>query len=336
VRFVTNMQKIVSFIPNLFTLGNLFCGCLAIIYAFNWQLDWAAYMVFLAAFLDFFDGFLARLLKVEGELGKQLDSLADMVSFGVVPGIVMFQWLRRIYEIEFVSSAPENIGFDFYMFNINSVIPWYSYVALIIPIFSCYRLAKFNIDTRQSHGFIGLPTPANAIFFCSLMLITSLFPFNPASDSALDIPPITKTWGIDNAFSSKPNVKLPQAYASVKLNNQSDLTDEEVLEAQGGSPVIYQHYFQNTHWLAVKLTTVLLNKYFILSLIIIFSFLLVSPLPLFALKFKNFGWADNKIRYVFLVLCAVLLIVFQVIAIPFIVILYILTSIVNIVFKLTV
>jgi len=272
---VTNMQKIVSFIPNLFTLGNLFCGCLAIIYAFNWQLDWAAYMVFLAAFLDFFDGFFARLLKVDGELGKQLDSLADMVSFGVVPGIVIYQVLS-VTEI-----AVHDTFFVLHDFF------YIKYLALIIPIFSCYRLAKFNIDTRQSNGFLGLPTPANAIFFCSIPLIFIL-----------------------NGF-----------YFSGTHNGYTLTKTELAIMAEVifASPLI-----------------LLLNVYVLSALCVIFSLLLVSNIPLFALKFKNFGWADNKVRYIFLALCAVLLILFQFIAIPFIVILYILTSIVNNIFKLTV
>lgn len=263
------MQKIVSFIPNLFTLGNLFCGCLAIIFAFEWKLDWAAYMVFLAAFLDFFDGFLARILKVQSELGKQLDSLADMVSFGVVPGIIVFQLL----------GLNEILDHDTYIV-LHDII-YIKYIALLIPLFSAYRLAKFNIDTRQSNGFIGLPTPANAVFFSSIALIL----FNVL------IPPFDTTIG------------------------------ESIL-------------FKNA--LCYEIMPYLTSKYLLVSLVVVFSLLLVLPLPIFALKFKNFGWTDNKIRYIFLALSIVLLILFQAIAIPFIVILYIVLSIVNNIFKLTV
>jgi len=278
VRFVTKMQKIVAFIPNLFTLGNLFCGCLGIIFAFQWRLDLAAYMVFLAAFLDFFDGFFARLLKVDGELGKQLDSLADMVSFGVVPGVVMYH-LLGVSEIN-------SINYPDFLRDYNVAL-----IALMIPIFSAYRLAKFNIDTRQSHGFIGLPTPANAIFFCSIPLILGINGYKWISTYATD----------------------PQMiYMDVNLNHG------EVLG-----------------FLSVSYVSVFTHLYILVGLIVVFSFLLVSEIPLFALKFKNFGWTDNKIKYIFIVLSITLLILFQSVAVPFIVILYILLSIVNNIFKIT-
>lgn len=303
------MQKIKAFIPHLFTLGNLFCGCMGIIYAFAWKLDWAAYMVFLAAFLDFFDGFFARILKVPSELGKQLDSLADMVSFGVVPGIVMFQWLRylswqglgtRLHEINYLTEHIE--------------VPWYCYVALLIPLFSCYRLAKFNLDTRQSHGFIGLPTPANAIFFVSMVLIVTIaHPF--LFDYAFAIyPPLSEPFGEYTSTSTHFGVGDPHSAPNAII----------------GWDGLVGVAFNDT------LLQLLINKYFILVLIVIFSFLLVAELPLFALKFKNFGWNDNKIRYIFLGLCAALLICFWLTAIPFIVILYLLLSIINNIFKLTV
>jgi CDP-diacylglycerol---serine O-phosphatidyltransferase len=145
-------------IPNAITCGNLFCGCLAIVKAFEGDLVWAAYLVGIAAVLDFFDGFAARLLKATSPIGKDLDSLADMVTFGVVPGIVMFQ----ILIISLRTSNPD--GDD-------QSRQWVKYLAFLIPVFSAIRLAKFNNDTRQTESFIGLPTPANAIFFCSLPLV---------------------------------------------------------------------------------------------------------------------------------------------------------------------
>ncbi|HYG52710.1 MAG TPA: CDP-alcohol phosphatidyltransferase family protein [Flavobacteriales bacterium] len=314
------MYKIVAFIPNLFTLGNLFCGCLAIIFAFNWRLDWAAYMVFLAAALDFFDGFLARILKVSGELGKQLDSLADMVSFGVVPGVVIFQWLRYTAGIE--SLLVEN-GIGLWGLNrlleTHYYVPWHCYLALSIPVFSCYRLAKFNIDTRQSHGFIGLPTPANALFFCSLFLIGNMWAMDPLTDSALDIPP-THGWQYEKNDEKESNIEI----------------SANGLEAQGGSPILYIRNFTLKEQLSALVFFLLIKKYFVIAVVLIFSFLLVSPLPLFALKFKNFTWNDNKIRYIFLTMAVALLIVFQLIAIPFVVLLYILVSIVNNILKITV
>lgn len=137
-------------IPNALTSANLLCGCIAIVQAMNGNLVWAAYLVGMAAVFDFFDGFAARLLKVSSPIGKDLDSLADMVTFGVVPGIVVFQ----------LFSISENPW--------NEIIP---YVAFLIPVFSALRLAKFNNDNRQSDSFIGVPTPANSILICSLPLI---------------------------------------------------------------------------------------------------------------------------------------------------------------------
>jgi CDP-diacylglycerol---serine O-phosphatidyltransferase len=129
-------------IPNLFTLGNLSCGVMAILSIFQEDLEQATLWTIAAAVLDFFDGFLARLLKVSGELGKQLDSLADMVTFGVAPGFMLF-------------ALSENVeGYARYAF-------------LLVPIFSAYRLAKFNIDTRQSTSFIGVPTPITGIMCMS-------------------------------------------------------------------------------------------------------------------------------------------------------------------------
>lgn len=158
-----HLMNIKKHIPNTITCGNLLCGCLAIVQAFEGNLVWAAYLVGIAAVLDFFDGFAARLLKVSSPIGKDLDSLADMVTFGVVPGIVMYQLIQ-------VSSNNTSIV------NLRSHDPSFlvlviKYFAFLIPIFSAIRLAKFNNDTRQSDSFIGVPTPANAVLICSLPLI---------------------------------------------------------------------------------------------------------------------------------------------------------------------
>ncbi|WP_425639953.1 CDP-diacylglycerol--serine O-phosphatidyltransferase [Algoriphagus yeomjeoni] len=138
-------MKIKSHIPNTITLLNLLSGVIGIIWVINGNILSGAYFIILAAVFDFFDGFAARLLHVQGELGKQLDSLADMVSFGVLPGMILFQ-----------------------MTKVNTSIEWLPYLTLIVPLFSALRLAKFNLDTRQSDKFIGLPTPANALFISTL------------------------------------------------------------------------------------------------------------------------------------------------------------------------
>ena len=135
-------------IPNFITLLNLFCGSIAVIFAVNGNMLATALFVFIGIFFDFFDGLLARKLNVQSELGLQLDSLADMVTSGLVPGLVMFYLLE--------------------LSNINSYLP---YLGLLITLASAYRLANFNIDENQSDSFIGLPTPANALLILSLPLI---------------------------------------------------------------------------------------------------------------------------------------------------------------------
>jgi len=235
-------------IPNLFTLCNLLCGCIAIVFAFEGNLIWSAYIVGISCVFDFLDGMVARLLKAYSELGRQLDSLADMVSFGVVPGIVVYQMVARSLDLD-------KAGFDLLEFN-----KWMTFIPFSIILFSAVRLAKFNIDTKQSDSFIGVPTPANAILFCSIPLIVN--------------------W--DRNFS----------------------------------------YTQYNHQL-------LLNPYLLICLSLVMSFLLVAPIPLFALKFKNFSWTDNKVRFIFLALSLLLLIVFQFAGIPLIIILYIVLSVIN-------
>ncbi|QNM86281.1 CDP-alcohol phosphatidyltransferase family protein [Polaribacter pectinis] len=146
-------------IPNLLTLGNLFCGTVATIFAVQGDFVTAGLLVVIGIFFDFFDGFAARLLNVSGELGKQLDSLADMVTSGVVPGIIMFNLLID-KQIETGSFTDE--------FTLPTFLP---FLGLLLTLGACYRLAKFNIDTRQSDSFIGLPTPAMSLFVISLPLI---------------------------------------------------------------------------------------------------------------------------------------------------------------------
>ena len=141
-------------IPNAITCLNLFCGCLALYFAFHNQLIYTAYLVGIAAIFDFLDGMMARVLGAYSEIGKQLDSLADMVSFGVVPGTIMFMLLQKS-------------GNSFLGLSIEVV----AFFGFLITIFSALRLAKFNIDTRQTTSFIGLPTPACTIFVASLPLI---------------------------------------------------------------------------------------------------------------------------------------------------------------------
>jgi len=194
-------------------------------------------------FFDFWDGFIARLLHVKSDLGVQLDSLADMVTSGVVPGIIMYRLLASIQDNqEIYNLSPETC----YM----GVIP---YLGFIITLGSCYRLAKFNIDTRQSDSFIGLPTPANALFILSL-------------------PMITATTDLD--------------------------------------------------WII----TLLSNPYVLVFISFFSAFIMNAEIPLFSLKVKYGNWATNRIQYLFLISSAILLLLVQYLAIPIIIILYILLS----------
>lgn len=149
-----------KYIPNFITLLNLASGLVALVYAFDANFQMAFIWVCIGIFFDFWDGFFARILKVQSSLGLQLDSLADMVTSGVVPGVAIYKLLENIFMLEAEAGAPEN----FYM----NLIP---YAGFIITLASCYRLAKFNVDTRQTDSFIGLPTPANALFILSLPVI---------------------------------------------------------------------------------------------------------------------------------------------------------------------
>lgn len=245
-------------IPNLITASNMLCGVFAIILAFAGRIDIAPYFIFLAAILDFFDGFAARLLKQQGELGKQLDSLADMISFGLAPGMIMFNILLFTHSGSVHSFSGVWLNgwlHEVSMMNWEAYIP---FVALIIPFFSLFRLAKFNIDTRQSESFIGLPTPANTIFFMAFPLLLS----------------------------------------------------------QYGGTTGWEH----------DLIMWLIQPVVLIPIIVVMSLLLVSELPLFALKFKHFKWKGNGTRYVFLISCGILISTLLIWSIPIIVLLYLILS----------
>jgi CDP-diacylglycerol--serine O-phosphatidyltransferase len=145
--------KILAQVPNTLTLFNLFSGVAGIIWVLDGQIHLGAYFVLVSAGFDFLDGFVARLLKVQSAMGKELDSLADVVSFGVLPGVILFAWVRPLVD-------PE----------------WLCYLTLIVPMLSAYRLAKFNLDTRQTDRFIGLPTPSNALFISTLPYLAERMP----------------------------------------------------------------------------------------------------------------------------------------------------------------
>lgn len=155
-------MQIKKHIPNTITLLNLASGLLAVIAVFKGYYDEAFIFVCLGIFFDFWDGFLARKFKVSGELGLQLDSLADVVTSGVVPGLMMFKLFQDIQEDD---TSKYFLMEEFYYMGF---VP---YLGFIITLASAYRLAKFNIDTRQTDSFIGLPTPANALLIMSIPMI---------------------------------------------------------------------------------------------------------------------------------------------------------------------
>jgi CDP-diacylglycerol---serine O-phosphatidyltransferase len=252
-------------LPNIITLLNLLCGCLAVVCAFNNDLIWAAYLVGIAAVLDFFDGFVARALKQFSPIGKELDSLADMVSFGLVPGIIMFHLLSKAIELNLSHEMFYGTN-RFNLFNYPL-----AFAAFLIPLFSALRLAKFNVDTRQSDSFIGVPTPANSILICSLPLI------------------------------------IHQVAPHIKATAEFPRPFDHSAFAQ----FIYD---------------AITNPWVLIGITVIMSFLLIAEIPLFALKVKGLGWKGNEIRYSFIGIAIVLMALLQYIALPLIIILYVLIS----------
>ncbi|BDU23530.1 MULTISPECIES: CDP-alcohol phosphatidyltransferase family protein [unclassified Flavobacterium] len=230
-------MNIKKHIPNLITLINLFCGCVAIVFVSQGDYLMAFYMVCLGIFFDFFDGFFARLFKVSSPLGLQLDSLADMVTSGVTPGYVMYSM--------FANSGHE--------LGTSPAIP---FLGFIVTLGSCYRLANFNIDTRQTDSFIGLPTPANALFILSLPLVISF------SDSLM------------------------------------------ILE-------------------------ILTNQWVLLLITLCSAYILNAEIPLFSLKIKKFSLKENALQIVFLTISVLLVVLLHYIAIPLIIVFYVVLSIIN-------
>ena len=145
-------KRVKKHLPNAITCANLFSGCIGIVFAFQENLIFAAYCIFLAAIFDFFDGLASRVLQSFSGIGKDLDSLADMVSFGVLPSVILYELFLQAPQIPKIST-------------------YLNFIAFLLPVFSALRLAKFNTDTRQAESFIGLPTPANAILIASFPLI---------------------------------------------------------------------------------------------------------------------------------------------------------------------
>lgn len=220
-------------IPNFVTACNLFSGCIAAVMAFQANYEAAILFIILGATFDFFDGMLARLFHVSGPLGKELDSLADDITFGFAPSVIVFSLFKEVQYPAFMQCIAD-------------IFP---YTAFIIAVFSALRLGKFNIDPRQSSSFIGLPTPANALFWGSLVV--------------------------------------------------------------GGHSFLISDTFNALH---------------LFILVLLMSYLLVAELPMFSLKFKNLSWKDNKISYIFLLVCIPLLVIFRISGFAAIILWYILLS----------
>ncbi|WP_273566361.1 CDP-alcohol phosphatidyltransferase family protein [Maribacter halichondriae] len=238
-------------ISNLITLMNVFCGCVAVVFAVLNQLELAATFMFLGIIFDFFDGLAARILDVKSDLGLQLDSLADVITSGLVPGIVMFQLLGMSmsggWNIDLSSEMADST------FWVGLKVAPLPFIGFLITMASAYRLAKFNLDEDQQDSFVGLPTPANALLIVSLPLIL--------------------------------------------LYHNNDF-----------------------------LNGIILNQWFLIGMTLLSCYLLNSKIELFALKFKNWSFKDNALRYIFIIISLVLLVTMQFLAVPIIIVFYIVSS----------
>ncbi len=241
-------RMIKKHIPNFITTLNVLCGSVAIVFILKGALTTGVILILLGAIFDFLDGMSARVLKAYSPMGKELDSLADVISFGLAPGLIMYKMLNTsLFNENVIPDLQSNLTLV-QLLTVGS--------AFLIPIFSALRLAKFNVDERQTSSFIGLPTPANALFISSLALI----------------------------------------------------------QEHGTIPAIDNFILATPALLVITL---------------LFSMLLVSEIPMFSLKFKNPGWKENKVQYIF-VTCSLLLIAFlQLYGVAAVVILFIVISLLN-------
>ena len=230
-------------IPNFITLLNLLCGVVATYYAVGGNAPMSALMIAMGIFFDFFDGMAARLLKVSSPMGKELDSLADMVTSGVAPGFIVYTVIK---------SGPCSS---------------FAVVGLLIPLFAAWRLAKFNTDERQTHSFRGLPAPANALVWAAI--------------------------GTSIGLSAK--------VSEMSLCSRTVEAISLACSTMAGSIVI-------------------------IALLLLLNVAMVSDIPMFSLKFKNLSWKDNKLQFLFLACCALMLALFGILGIAFCIVLYIIFS----------
>lgn len=228
-------MSIKKHIPNAITCCNLICGCIATYNAFCGLTLWALAWIVMGAVFDFFDGMSARLLHVSSPIGKELDSLADDITFGFAPSAIVYTLFNMFYYPPYMEKW----------------VFWVPYLAFIMAAFSALRLAKFNLDERQTMGFIGLPTPANALFWGSFVL--------------------------------------------------------------GAEP-----YLLSNAW----------SPALVIVMVLLSSWLMVSEIPMFALKFKTWGWKGNEIRYTFLLSALLLIVLFGIIGIALTIIWYVVLSLI--------
>ena len=244
---MNKLQNFFSWIPNFITSMNLVSGSLAVFLGIEGELGWAAFLIIAAAVFDFLDGMSAHLLKSYSDIGKQLDSLADLVSFGLAPAAILMSMLQL-----------SMFGINLPITSISaSPLQWILlFSVVLIPVAGAFRLAKFNIDTRQGESFLGLPIPSNALFFASLALIIE-FSHNPV------------------------------------------------------------------------IMKIILNRFNLVTVLVLFSALMLSEIPMFSLKFKHLKWQGNQTRFLFIALCLILLITLKLYALPLIIISYILISLIR-------
>jgi CDP-diacylglycerol--serine O-phosphatidyltransferase len=240
------LLPLMKHLPNALTLANLFCGCCALLYTLYWQPEIAVMFTVGSFFFDYLDGMVARALHISSPMGKELDSLADVVSFGVVPGAMLFQLLS--------SSVCGNLWTAFSPASIQPQICLAALPAFVLSAFSGLRLAKFNLDTRQANYFIGLSTPACTVFVLGL--------------------------------------------------------------------------FFAAHYDRFGLKTVIENQWFLYTLILVLSWLLMSEIPMFGMKIKRLDWKSNVFFLVLLALFAVLIIVLKELALSAIIVCYIVISVI--------
>jgi len=247
---MSQIRPLRKHLPNLLTLCNLALGFLAVVMAFENQLLFASWLILIAALFDFLDGFAAKMLRAVSELGKQLDSLADIISFGMAPAAILYKLMEYALRNELPPSSLSGANF---------VERLYLLSPMLLVLFAAIRLAAFNIQENKE-GFRGLATPAAAIFFAGLSMVV---------------------------------ISHPQA----------------------------------------GFTTFLLRPNSLLVIILIISIMMIIRIPMFSLKFTGFGWKGNEIRYIFIAISLILLIILQEVALPVVILAYLLLSFISLLSK---